>query len=161
MLCEVCNKGLKNITTLLKHMNSVHKTHTRNVENPNKILTRCDKCPTFCNGETGLRVHVNSMHKDQLSQSNSDLPTEDSDEDNDSEEDVPTGNNNSITSSDPFDNIFKILSSDIQVPRLVSRDMENHIISLIGSIVEDLEFCAEGADSAGQILQHMLSNAFH
>ena len=151
MCCEVCSKGLKNITTLLKHMNTLHKNVPRNLENPNKNLTRCEHCPKYCDGEHGLKVHMNSVHKDLLSQNNSDLPTDDSDEDNDSEEDVPTGNNNSITSSDPFDNIFKILSSDIQVPRMVSRDMEIHIISLIGSIVEDLELCVEEADSDGQI----------
>ena len=150
MCCEMCGRGLKNITTFLKHMNTLHKNQPRNVENPNTNLTRCEHCPKYCDGEHGRVIHMYSSHKDLISQNSSNIPTDDSDDEENSEEGDPDAPNNSITSVDPLVNIFKILSSEIQVPRHCSRDMEFNIISLIGSIVDELELCADRADLDGQ-----------
>ena len=89
MCCEICGKGLKNIITFLKHMNTLHKFEPRNVANTNKNLTRCENCPKYCYGEHGLKVHMNSVHKDLLSQNNSDLPIDDSDDEDDLDKEVP------------------------------------------------------------------------
>ena len=110
MCCEICGRGLKNMNTFLKHMNTLHKNQPRNVENPNTNLTRCEYCPKYCDGEHGLKVHMNSVHKDRLSQNSSHLPIDDFDDEENSEEGDSDAPNNSITSVDPLVNIFKILT---------------------------------------------------